>query len=144
MNNTNFNYSKTNCINNQIEDHIRATNLLKEKISEIESFSKIINNALLNNKKILTCGNGGSASDAQHFSAELVGRFKKERVSLPAIALNTDTSSITAIANDYDYKRVFSRQIEGLGQKGDILLAISTSGNSKNIKEAIKSARKKK
>ena len=104
---------------------------------------KLYLEAFKKNNKLLICGNGGSASDAQHFSAELVGRFKKDRVSLPAIALNTDTSSITAIANDYDYKMVFSRQIEGLGQKGDILLAISTSGNSQNIKEAIKIAKKK-
>ena len=106
--------------------------------------SDLISKAFKKNKKLLICGNGGSASDAQHFSAELVGRFKKNRASLPAIALNTDTSSITAIANDYDYSKVFSRQIEGLGQKGDVLLAISTSGNSKNIKEAISTAKKKK
>ena len=119
-------------------------NFVKKSNKDIIIAAKTIAEAFNNNKKLLICGNGGSASDAQHFSAELVGRFKKERASLPAIALNTDTSSITAIANDYDYKMVFSRQIEGLGQKGDILLAISTSGNSKNIKEAIKSAKKKK
>ena len=117
---------------------------IKKSNKDIIVASKIISEAFKKNNKLLICGNGGSASDAQHFSAELVGRFKKDRVSLPALALNTDTSSITAIANDYDYKMVFSRQIEGLGQKGDILLAISTSGNSKNIKEAIKSAKKKK
>ena len=117
---------------------------IKQSNKGITITAKIISEAFKKNNKLLICGNGGSASDAQHFSAELVGRFKKERASLPAIALNTDTSAITAIANDYDYKMVFSRQIEGLGQKGDILLAISTSGNSKNIKEAIKSAKKKK
>ena len=117
---------------------------IKKSNKDIIIAAKIITEAFKKKNKLLICGNGGSASDAQHFSAELVGRFKKERASLPAIALNTDTSAITAIANDYDYKMVFSRQIEGLGQKGDILLAISTSGNSKNIKEAIKSAKKKK
>ena len=112
---------------------IDFNHFIKKSNKDIMIVAKVISEAFTKNNKLLICGNGGSASDAQHFSAELVGRFKKERVSLPAIALNTDTSSITAIANDYDYKRVFSRQIEGLGQKGDILLAISTSGNSKNI-----------
>ena len=84
-------------------------------------------------KKILICGNGGSAADAQHFAAELIGRFKLDRRAFPAISLNTDTSAITAIANDYDYSKVFSRQIEGIGNKGDLLFAISTSGKSKNI-----------
>ena len=116
---------------------------IKKSNEDIFIASKIISEAFKNNNKLLICGNGGSASDAQHFSAELIGRFKKERASLPAIALNTDTSSITAIANDYNYKKIFSRQIEGLGQKGDILLAISTSGNSHNIKEAVKVAKKK-
>ena len=116
---------------------------IKKSNEDIFIASKIISEAFKNNNKLLICGNGGSASDAQHFSAELIGRFKKERASLPAIALNTDTSSITAIANDYNYKKIFSRQIEGLGQKGDILLAISTSGNSHNIKEALKVAKKK-
>jgi D-sedoheptulose 7-phosphate isomerase len=92
---------------------------------------------LLNNGKILSCGNGGSAGDAQHFSAELVNRFEKERPALPALALTTDSSTLTAIANDYDYSQIFSKQITALGQPGDILLAISTSGNSANVVEAI-------
>jgi D-sedoheptulose 7-phosphate isomerase len=96
--------------------------------------------ALLNGHKILVCGNGGSAADAQHFSAELLNRFERERPSLPAIALTTDTSTLTAIANDYSYDEVFAKQIFSLGQKGDILLAISTSGNSKSILSAIDSA----
>ena len=90
--------------------------------------------------KVLACGNGGSAADSQHFAAELVGRFERERPGLPAIALTTDTSALTAIANDYDYDRVFSKQVEALGNAGDVLLAISTSGNSKNIVEAMKAA----
>ena len=110
---------------------------------------EIINTAILisrvfrKKKKLLVCGNGGSASDAQHFAAELVGRFKKNRISLPALALNTDTSAITAIANDYNYETIFSRQIEGIGAKGDVLLVISTSGNSKNIVKAVRTAKKK-
>jgi len=91
-------------------------------------------------KKILICGNGGSASDAQHFSSELINRFETERPALPAIALTTDSSILTSIANDYDYSEVFSRQIYALGQEGDILIAISTSGNSANINQAINAA----
>lgn len=90
---------------------------------------------------IFLCGNGGSAADAQHIAAEFIGRFKHERKSLPAIALTTDTSILTALANDYSYDIVFARQIEGLGKPGDLLIAISTSGNSKNILEAVKAAK---
>ena len=95
---------------------------------------------LVNNGKILACGNGGSAGDAQHFAAELVGRFEAERQELAAIALTTDSSIITAIANDYSYKVIFAKQIRALGQPGDVLLAISTSGNSANVVEAIHAA----
>jgi D-sedoheptulose 7-phosphate isomerase len=100
--------------------------------------------ALKSGRKALSCGNGGSAADAQHFAAELVGRFERERPGLPAVALTTDTSAITAIANDYDFDRVFSKQVEALGNEGDVLLAISTSGNSKNVIEAMKSAQARK
>ena len=96
--------------------------------------------SLLNNGKILACGNGGSAADAQHLAAELVGRFEVERHELAAIALTTDTSIISAIANDYGYKMVFAKQVRALGQPGDVLLAISTSGNSPNVIEAIAAA----
>ena len=96
--------------------------------------------ALVNDGKVLACGNGGSAADAQHFAAELVGRFKMERMGLAGIALTTDTSALTAIANDYDFNRVFSKQVEALGRSGDVLLAISTSGNSANIIAAIEAA----
>jgi D-sedoheptulose 7-phosphate isomerase len=96
--------------------------------------------SLLNNGKILSCGNGGSAADAQHLAAELVGRFEVERHELAAIALSTDTSVISAIANDYGYKAVFAKQVRALGQPGDILVAISTSGNSPNVIEAINAA----
>ena len=90
--------------------------------------------------KVLACGNGGSAADAQHFSAEFIGRFERERPELAAIALTTDTSILTAIANDYDFNVVFSRQVRALGQPGDVLLAISTSGNSANVLAAIEAA----
>lgn len=95
---------------------------------------------LLNNGKILACGNGGSAGDAQHFAAELVGRFEAERQELAAIALTTDTSILTAVGNDYGFQHIFSRQVRALGQPGDVLLAISTSGNSGNVIEAIHAA----
>lgn len=97
-------------------------------------------NALSNGNKILACGNGGSAGDAQHFSSELLNRFERERPSLPAIALTTDSSTLTSIANDYSYNEVFSKQIRALGQPGDVLLAISTSGNSANVIQAIQAA----
>ena len=96
--------------------------------------------ALKADAKVMACGNGGSAADAQHFAAELLGRFERERGELAALALTTDTSAITAIANDYDYNQVFAKQLRGLGRKGDVLLAISTSGNSANVVEAIAAA----
>jgi len=99
--------------------------------------------ALKSGRKALACGNGGSAADSQHFAAEIVGRFERERPGMPAIALTVDTSALTAIANDYDFDRVFSRQVEALGQPGDVLLGISTSGNSKNVVEAMRAAHDK-
>jgi D-sedoheptulose 7-phosphate isomerase len=92
--------------------------------------------------KVMACGNGGSAADAQHFSAELIGRFERERQELAAIALTTDTSILTAVGNDYSYDEIFSKQVRGLGKKGDILIGISTSGNSKNVVKAIETAKK--
>lgn len=96
--------------------------------------------ALANDNKVLACGNGGSAADSQHFAAELVGRFERERPGLPAIALTTDTSILTAIGNDYDFNSIFSKQVRALGQPGDVLLAISTSGNSANVLAAAEAA----
>jgi len=95
---------------------------------------------LMNDGKILACGNGGSAADAQHFAAELLNRFEMERPGLAALALTTDSSTITSIANDYDYDQVFSKQVRALGQPNDLLLAISTSGNSRNVLEAVQAA----
>lgn len=102
--------------------------------------AELASTALLENRKILTCGNGGSAADAQHFSSELLNRFERERPPLPAIALTTDSSTLTSIANDYDYRDIFSKQVRALGQAGDVLLAISTSGNSPNVVRAINAA----
>jgi len=96
--------------------------------------------ALSNGNKILACGNGGSAADCQHFAAELVGRFERERFPLPAIALTTDTSILTAVGNDYSFREIFSKQVQAFGQAGDILLAISTSGNSGNVLAAVEAA----
>jgi D-sedoheptulose 7-phosphate isomerase len=97
--------------------------------------------ALRGGGRILACGNGGSAADAQHFAAELVGRFERERAAMAAIALTTDTSILTAIANDYDYSRVFARQVEALGRRGDVLLGISTSGGSASVLAAFEAAK---
>ena len=111
--------------------------------AEIARAGTALATAIKVGRKALACGNGGSAADSQHFAAELVGRFERERPGMPAIALTVDTSALTAIANDYDFNSVFSKQVEALGQPGDVLLAISTSGNSKNVIEAMKAAHRK-
>ena len=116
---------------------------LEVLIEPIHRAGEAMVNSLLNNGKILSCGNGGSAGDAQHFSAELLNRFEKERPGLPAIALTTDSSTLTAIANDYSYEEIFSKQVSALGQAGDVLLAISTSGNSANVAAAMKAAQER-
>jgi len=120
-------------------DVVKKTGGLKEKINEI---SVLLNSALSSGKKLLIMGNGGSAADSQHFAAEIVGRYKMERSGYPAIALTTDTSIITSIANDYSYDLVFSRQIQALADEGDIVIGISTSGNSKNVMEGFVEAKK--
>jgi D-sedoheptulose 7-phosphate isomerase len=107
---------------------------------QIARAAALMTECLLADRKILACGNGGSASDAQHFAAEMVGRFERERPELPAISLATDTSILTAIANDYDYAQVFAKQVRALGAAGDVLLAISTSGNSGNVVAAVEAA----
>jgi len=126
-----------NIFNDSIQTLITTADTLPEVITK---GGEAMVDALLNNHKILCCGNGGSAADAQHFSAEMLNRFECERPSLPAIALTTDTSTITSIGNDYHFNEIFSKQIKALGQPGDILLALSTSGNSKNIIDAIVAA----
>jgi D-sedoheptulose 7-phosphate isomerase len=112
-------------------------------LNEIEQSVNLILECLNNDHKVILFGNGGSAADAQHIAAELIGRFQKERESLPAISLTTDTSIITSLANDYSFDVVFSRQCESLVSKGDVVLGISTSGNSKNVENGIISSKKK-
>ena len=116
---------------------LRSAAVLAQPISEAID---LMFGALSNGNKILACGNGGSAADCQHFAAELVGRFERERFPLPALALTTDTSIMTAIGNDYSYREIFSKQVQAFGQAGDILLALSTSGNSANVLAAVEAA----
>ncbi len=116
--------------------------LIGPALDDIEKSVRMIEKSLLKGGKIFLFGNGGSAADSQHIAAEFVGRFKMERKALPALALTTNTSTITALANDYGYDISFKRQIEALGNKGDVALAISTSGNAKNVIEAVKEAKK--
>lgn len=111
-----------------------------ELAHHIAAAADVMVEALANGNKILACGNGGSAADCQHFAAELVGRFERERPELPAIALTTDSSILTAVGNDYNFDVVFSKQVRALGQEGDVLLAITTSGNSGNVLKAIEAA----
>ena len=133
-----------------IQSHIQQSIECKQAIldspelcANIYDAAKLCKNALANGNKILIAGNGGSAADAQHIAAELVGRFEKARPGLAAIALTTDTSALTAIANDFGYEQVFARQLEGLGQTGDIFIGITTSGNSTNIIETLAVAKHK-
>jgi D-sedoheptulose 7-phosphate isomerase len=126
-----------NHFNESIQVKINAADVLVEPI---EKAAQLMSHALLSGGKILSCGNGGSACDAMHFSGELLNRLERERPSLPAIALSADISAITAIGNDYSYHEIFAKQIQALGQENDVLLAISTSGNSVNILKAIEAA----
>ena len=129
----------------RIEQHFLDTIATKQKalqvlVEPIELAVAMMTTALADDHKILACGNGGSAADAQHFAAELVGRFERERPELAALSLATDTSALTAIANDYDYRQVFAKQVRALGRAGDVLFAISTSGNSDNVLAAVQAA----
>ena len=133
-----------NIILKEINEHLENSKLLFDLIPEIVEFSNIIIKTLNSNNKILICGNGGSAADAQHFSSELIGRFEKERKPLAAISLCTDNSAITSIGNDFSFDEIFARQIRGIGAIDDLLIIISTSGNSKNIINAINAAKDKK
>lgn len=131
-------------IQRQFTDSIAAKQAaLSIMAAPIESAARLMADCLQADGKIMACGNGGSAGDSQHFSAELLNRFERERAPLAALALSTDTSTLTSIANDYRYEEVFSKQVQALGRKGDVLLAISTSGNSPNVIEAIKVAHAK-
>ena len=130
-------------IKHEFSEHIKASqNTLDSIADQIETASKICINSLKNGGKILIMGNGGSAADAQHIAAELVGRYKTERKGLPAIALTTDTSAITSIANDYGFLHVFDRQVEALAHKDDVVIGISTGGTSPNVVNALTAANK--
>ncbi|MFA9374252.1 MAG: D-sedoheptulose 7-phosphate isomerase [Poseidonibacter sp.] len=129
-------------ISNEFQSHLETiNNVINNMEDELVKASTLAVNTLKNGNKILLCGNGGSAADAQHIAAELTGRYKSERRGLPGIALTTDTSALTAIGNDYGYDRVFDRQVEALANKGDLIIGISTSGNSENIISALKLAK---
>lgn len=129
-------------IRDAIEESARTkTDLLKKEVANIEAAARTMIEAIKSGGKILAFGNGGSAADSQHLAAELVGRFKKERRALPAIALTTNTSTMTAMANDYSFDKVFARELEAVGRKNDVAIAISTSGNSRNVIEAVKKAK---
>lgn len=120
-----------------LADHIQVITRLMEQQPEIEQLARLCRTAIHEGGKILFMGNGGSAADAQHLAAEFVGRFEKERRGLPAIALTTDTSLLTAVGNDYGFDMIFSRQIEALARPGDVVVGISTSGNSPNVVKAL-------
>jgi D-sedoheptulose 7-phosphate isomerase len=124
-------------IKNEFYEHIKVANSLLSLTDELASAAQLCIDSIKSGGKILLLGNGGSAADAQHIAAELIGRYKTDRKSIPAIALSTDTSVITAIANDYGYDNVFKRQIEGIANKGDVVIGISTSGNSVNVINAL-------
>ena len=129
-------------IKNEINEHIRVANLLHGLTEAIIKSAQLCIDSLKNDGKILLFGNGGSAADAQHIAAELVGRYKVERNGLRAIALTTDTSAITSIGNDFGYNHIFDRQVEALANKGDVAIGISTSGKSDNVISALKLASK--
>lgn len=126
---------------NAIADHLAVIQALSDQQPMLERIAAEMTRAIFNGKKVLWCGNGGSAADSQHLAAELMGRFRRERRGLPSIALTTDTSVLTAVGNDYGYEMVFQRQVEGLCVKGDVLVGISTSGNSRNVCAALETAR---
>jgi D-sedoheptulose 7-phosphate isomerase len=124
-----------------IAEHLTVVGSLRDQQPLLQRIAEEMTRAILAGKKVLWCGNGGSAADSQHLAAELMGRFRRERCALPSIALTTDTSILTAIGNDYGYERVFQRQVEALCTKGDVLVGISTSGSSKNVCAALETAR---
>ena len=124
-----------------IAEHLAVIDSLRQQQPLLQRIAEEMTSAILAGKKILWCGNGGSAADSQHLAAELMGRFRRERRGLPSIALTTDTSILTAVANDYGYERIFQRQVEALCTNGDVLVGISTSGSSQNVCAALQTAR---
>jgi len=133
--------NKMQIIESHFNDHANLLNKMPLLFKDIDNISRILINCLKKKKTIFWCGNGGSASDSQHLAGELVGRFVGDRKPLKSIALNADSAVMTCIVNDYGYEHLFSRQIEGLGSNGDVLIGISTSGNSVNVLNALKSAK---
>ena len=128
-------------VRNHFAESIAVKEVAGEQLAEsIAAAGRLLSDALLDDGKILSCGNGGSAADAQHFSSELLNRFERERPGLPALALTTDSSTLTSISNDYSYAEIFSKQVRALGNSQDVLLAISTSGNSENVIRAVAAA----
>lgn len=127
-----------------LKEHLSLFSSIDNLGKDIDDLFHNVITTLENGKTILVCGNGGSAADSQHFASELTGRFNKERLPLSSISLTTDSSAITCIGNDYSYDHIFSRQVEGVGKEGDLLILITTSGNSKNLLMAAKSAKNKK
>lgn len=131
-------------IHKEADELIAAVTYVKENLgAQVQQLADRIIHAFKNGNQVILMGNGGSAGDAQHIAAEFVGRFKKERKSFPALALNTNTSTLTAVGNDYGYDVVFSRQIDGFARKGDVVIGISTSGNSKNVQLALELAKQR-
>lgn len=139
---TNDSTAAASLLKRSLEEHLQTLKaLLDSGLPDVESAGRVICDALAAGNKILLCGNGGSAADAQHIAAELVGRYEDQRRPFPAIALTTDTSALTALSNDFGYEEVFARQVQALGKPGDVLIAISTSGKSPNIVRAAEAAR---
>jgi D-sedoheptulose 7-phosphate isomerase len=130
-------------IRHMLQETLQVQQALFDHVDAIKQIATTITHALRSGHKVLLCGNGGSAADAQHVAAELLGRFARERAAWPALALTTNSSALTAIANDYDFERVFARQVEGLAVAGDVIVGISTSGNSPNVIRALETAREK-
>jgi D-sedoheptulose 7-phosphate isomerase len=130
-------------IRRMLQETLQIQQALYDHVELIRRIAATITQALRSGHKVLLCGNGGSAADAQHVAAELLGRFAREREAWPALALTTNSSTMTAIANDYDFERVFARQVEGLAVAGDVVVGISTSGNSPNVIRALETAREK-
>ena len=135
-------FDPTSVFGQAIEEHLAVIDLLRDQQSLLQGIGEEMTRAIVAGKKILWCGNGGSAADSQHLAAELMGRFRRERCAFPSIALTTDTSILTAVGNDYGYERIFQRQVEALCTKGDVLVGISTSGSSKNVCAALQTARR--
>ncbi len=134
--------TKSNAVHRNLSEHLRTVELVDQSLAEaISRIGRLIGKSLSDGATLFWCGNGGSAADSQHLAAELVGRFRKERPALRSIALTTDTSVLSCVANDYSYDDVFARQVEALGRRGDVLIGISTSGNSRNVLRAFATAK---